>query len=861
MSRASRPLKNRKIGDINFKLPKEAPTFHPSPEEFKDPLLYISKIRPVAENFGICKIKPPPDWQPPFTLNVEEFKFTPRVQKLNELEAQTRIKLNYLDQIGKFWELQGSTMKLPIFENTIIDVYSLHEKVKSAGGSEAVTLGRKWGDIATKLEKPTNRVSGGYLKQYYEQVLHPYDVFQDRKNKSSINLESVKIEIKTEDDKVSVENKSPQKLREKKSRSYSSSESEDEKSAIETVPHCRELTRLQIHGAGPKMAGFELKRGKTKQKTRGKKQKIIFDPLAKYTCHVCSKDDIEESLLLCDKCDDCYHFQCLKPSLPESPKGSWRCPSCLAEEVSKPVEAFGFEQAQREYTLQEFGEMADQFKCDYFNMPVHLVPLSLVEKEFWRIVSTIDENVTVEYGADLHTMDHGSGFPTNISQLDNKDEDYRTSGWNLNNMPALEGSVLRYLNADISGMKIPWMYVGMCFATFCWHNEDHWSYSINYLHWGEPKTWYGVAGSKAEKFEEEMKKIVPELFHTQPDLLHQLVTIMNPNILMDAGVPVFRADQHAGEFVVTFPRAYHAGFNQGYNFAEAVNFAPPDWLPIGRDCMSHYSTLKRYCVFSHDELICRMSYIAESLRLDIAASTYEDMINMVKTEKEQRKMLLNWGCCAAEQKMFELISDDERQCDICKTTCFLSAVTCSCNNNKLACLKHFEQLCNICSPENITLCYRYTLDKLSNMLFKLKVRAESFDEWLDNVKGVLNVDSSSKADLEVFKKLLAEGKRKKFPESSLMKLLSEIVNEGEKCVAVIQLLRSEKIKLKEQEEVLPKLNLSYEDLKTFYDQVLGLPCSVKDLPALKDFIDSVEKFKRKAEQSLVKDLPVLEKIA
>lgn len=38
-----------------------------------------------------------------------------------------------------------------------------------------------------------------------------------------------------------------------------------------------------------------------------------------------------------------------------------------------------------------------------------MVPTSTVEKEFWRIVSSIDEDVTVEYGADLHSMDHGSG--------------------------------------------------------------------------------------------------------------------------------------------------------------------------------------------------------------------------------------------------------------------------------------------------------------------------------------------------------------------------------------------------------------------------------------------------------------------
>jgi hypothetical protein len=43
----------------NFVRPPEAPVFEPTSEEFENPLEYLSKIRPIAEQAGICKIRPP----------------------------------------------------------------------------------------------------------------------------------------------------------------------------------------------------------------------------------------------------------------------------------------------------------------------------------------------------------------------------------------------------------------------------------------------------------------------------------------------------------------------------------------------------------------------------------------------------------------------------------------------------------------------------------------------------------------------------------------------------------------------------------------------------------------------------------
>uniref|UniRef100_A0A8B9LSL6 [histone H3]-trimethyl-L-lysine(4) demethylase n=1 Tax=Astyanax mexicanus TaxID=7994 RepID=A0A8B9LSL6_ASTMX len=810
-----------------FVPPPECPVFEPSWEDFSDPLGYISKIRPIAEKSGICKIRPPQDWQPPFACDVRNFRFTPRVQRLNELEALTRIKLNFLDQIAKFWELQGSKLRFPHVEKKILDLYLLSKLVSAEGGFELVCKEKRWSKIASRMGFPSGKGSGTLLRSHFQRILYPYELFQSGAS-LTVSLASLllgTLKLNTTGMFILLfllflfplqrENKEPK--------------------------------TLQIFGSSPKVVGLEIV-------PAGKVLSHYLRPIDLYMCMACGRGDEEDRLLLCDGCDDSYHTFCLIPPLQDVPKGDWRCPKCVAEECSKPREAFGFEQAVREYTLQSFGEMADHFKSDYFNMPVHMVPTELVEKEFWRLVSSIEEDVIVEYGADIGSKDVGSGFPVRDGKrrLVGDEEEYANSGWNLNNMPVLEQSVLTHINADISGMKVPWLYVGMCFSSFCWHIEDHWSYSINYLHWGEPKTWYGVPAHAAEQLEAVMKKLAPELFDSQPDLLHQLVTIMNPNVLMEHGVPVYRTNQCAGEFVVTFPRAYHSGFNQGYNFAEAVNFCTADWLPMGRQCVAHYRRLQRQCVFSHEELLCKMAADPESLDVELAAAVYKELGDMMDEESRLRQAVSDMGVLSFEQEVFELVPDDERQCYKCKTTCFLSALTCPCSPDRLVCLHHTADLCD-CPLTSKCLRYRYDQEEFPAMLYGVKSRAQSYETWAKRVTEALAADHKNKKDLIELKVLLEDAEDRKYPENNLFRKLREMVKEAETCSSVAQLLLSHKQRHKSSSRIRTKLTV--EELKAFVEQLFRLPCIINQARQVKELLENVEDFHERSQVALTDETP------
>ncbi|KAJ0967575.1 hypothetical protein J5N97_024492 [Dioscorea zingiberensis] len=418
-------------------------------------------------------------------------------------------------------------------------------------------------------------------------------------------------------------------------------------------------------------------------------------------------------------------------------------------------ERFGFVPGPN-FTLEEFQKYANDFRSQYFckeeaNMitdPEQLEPsLENIEGEYWRIVEKPTEQIEVLYGADLETGGFGSGFPKASSIPSDSDlkNQYVESGWNLNNLARLPGSVLSFESGDISGVLVPWLYIGMCFSSFCWHVEDHHLYSLNYLHWGAPKIWYGVPGKDAVKLETAMRKHLPELFEEQPDLLHNLVTQFSPATLKSDGVPVYRCVQKSGEFVLTFPRAYHSGFNSGFNCAEAVNVAPVDWLPHGQNAVELYREQKRKISISHDKLLLgaareaiRAHWNSAFMRKNTPdESRWKNVCGQdgilamaLKARVEMERASRDYLCCSAQSRKMDTAFDAnvERECFLCHYDLHLSAAGCSCSPDKFACLSHAKQLCG-CDWNSRFFLFRYEVSELHTLVDALGGKLSAVHRW------------------------------------------------------------------------------------------------------------------------------------
>uniref|UniRef100_A0A674EM04 [histone H3]-trimethyl-L-lysine(9) demethylase n=1 Tax=Salmo trutta TaxID=8032 RepID=A0A674EM04_SALTR len=212
-------------------------------------------------------------------------------------------------------------------------------------------------------------------------------------------------------------------------------------------------------------------------------------------------------------------------------------------------------------TVREFRKTANS---DKFCSPRY-ADFEELERKYWKKV-TFNPPI---YGADVN----GTLYDPDVTV------------WNIGKLNTILDTVEHANGITIEGVNTPYLYFGMWKTTFAWHTEDMDLYSINYLHFGAPKSWYCVPPEQGKKMERLAQGFFPGSHQNCEAFLRHKMTLISPSILRKYGIPFEKITQEPGEFMVTFPYSYHAGFNHGFNCAESTNFATERWIEYGKQAM------------------------------------------------------------------------------------------------------------------------------------------------------------------------------------------------------------------------------------------------------------------------------------
>mmetsp|Transcript_2975 Transcript_2975/g.5686 ORF Transcript_2975/g.5686 Transcript_2975/m.5686 type:complete len:850 (-) Transcript_2975:1097-3646(-) len=595
------------------------------------------------------------------TLCDSDLSFPTRLQEVNRLKRRTGRAEAFFAALFRFLDSKNGGLanvppttqpdiwvrirnfvpKMPMFGGLglkrEVDLFLLYRLVSYLGGSEKVSAERQWASVARTMHfhDPT---APGAIRGIYERMLRDFEL--SCAADSSNVVPSLNLEVQATSD--------PTPVRSSK------------------IPR---RTDLDVNSLQRRL----------RRRTEHDNDHEAF-------CSTCTSPLTDSKFLYCDACGHSYHVSCLEvsPMLVPQDSTSWYCSKC----ISKKGANFGFLEGEM-FTLSRYEQYANSFKSEWFDSfysEGEAPSPGDIEAEYWRIVESSDEMVNVQYGSDLDTKVVGSGFPNPKSwnKFDRRlpegvdegtYEEYLRCPWNLNIFPELEASLLDCLGSNIKGVTVPWLYFGMLFSSFCWHTEDSYMYSVNYMHFGQGKVWYAAPGGPgAAHFEAAFRSAVPELFEAHPDLFFHLVTMVGPHELRERGAEITRQIQMPGEFIITFPQAYHGGFSLGFNCAEAVNFATVDWLPFARASSARHRIFHRPPLFSPDELIFRAIrspyFKLKSSKRD-ALLLLTDLQAAIAREKKNRHSVRQ----LLDSKPVFTQGESCGTCFVCRQPSYLSAVS------------------------------------------------------------------------------------------------------------------------------------------------------------------------------------------
>ncbi|CDH15710.1 related to Histone demethylase JHD2 [Zygosaccharomyces bailii ISA1307] len=689
---------------------QHVPVISPSEEEFANPIDYLSqpRIQRLGHLYGMVKLIPPQSFKPPFSINKESFKFHVRVQNLSELNILNRSRLFFMKQLNNFSRVSrkknASSEKLTepyVRLNGEEKIYFYDLFIATLKGTSEERHNNHYGDFGYDIKEENG---GSFLSK-------------KRRRSSSRPSSSPPNVVDLPPLSEIIENTY---LWKSLSRKFNSSVQDLQDVFKKHIARYYEFLATQTRNHGTSYLSKllyqeEYPKSLLSDEEHSSQDEDELESEDDEGCVVCGRNNKPTKMILCDSCDKPFHIFCLSPPLTSIPKGDWICNNCIIGNGY-----YGFKEETRYYTLDEFKNMCNNAQKKLTTDPEtgETFNIEQLEEKFWSFVNNMENSLTVKYGADVHGEGPGeiSGFPNkdykppDLDVCDKAFTEYTKHPMNLLNLPDAKGSLLPMFDRKISGMTIPWIYVGSTFSTFCWHLEDQYTLSANYQHEGAPKMWYSIPEDSCDQFNQLMRDLAPDLFEKQPDLLHQLVTLISPydEKFRNAKIRCYKAIQYPNEYIITFPKCYHAGFNSGYNFNEAVNFTLDSWVPYGVEAVSDYKLTGKYCVFDMFELM--LNVVIESLddnskfQKSLVRNCYMEVLNTLnanvkvikllsgvlknqffleKTARDdiahvrRRKMLSNDDSTKLPQHQMSSADDDEDFdvfCCKCKTICSVAFV-------------------------------------------------------------------------------------------------------------------------------------------------------------------------------------------
>ncbi|XP_013086773.2 protein Jumonji-like isoform X1 [Biomphalaria glabrata] len=145
------------------------PVFHPTEAEFMNPLTFISKIQPIAEPYGMCRIIPPASWKLDSNKISDDVRFTPQVQQIHRLHKRWGPNVQHTAAINQHLLSENANITTtPQIGGVQIDLPQLYRLVEESGGPKIMSDKKHWARIADIMNIP---------KQAMDRTVRLYDIY------------------------------------------------------------------------------------------------------------------------------------------------------------------------------------------------------------------------------------------------------------------------------------------------------------------------------------------------------------------------------------------------------------------------------------------------------------------------------------------------------------------------------------------------------------------------------------------------------------------------------------------------------------------------------------------------------------